>query len=92
MDSSDPRIERFWASYFAVLQQFRIPGRALPWYQRHIQGFIYDHPSVRLQSHTPESIQTWLENIGRNPAIQDWQFRQKVDALRLLFAHFLKLK
>ena len=91
MDSVDPRVERFWMNYAAVLKQFRIPGSAIPWYQKHIQGFINDRPSVRLRSHTPESLQAWLEDIGRNPAVQDWQFRQKVDALRLLFAHFLKL-
>lgn len=28
--------------------------------------------------------------MARNPQLGDWQFRQKVDALRLLFSHFLK--
>ena len=91
MDSVSPRVEQFWMNYAAVLKQFRIPRGAIPWYRKHIQGFIDDHPSVRLQSHTPESLQAWLEDIGRNPAIKDWQFRQKIDALRLLYAHFLKL-
>ncbi|MEW8508717.1 MAG: integron integrase [Candidatus Thiodiazotropha sp.] len=90
MDPVDPRIERFWTGYFSVLKQFRIPKRVIPWYQRHVQGFIDNHPMVRLQAQTPETLQEWLENLSRNSAIQDWQFRQKVDALRLLFAHFLR--
>lgn len=44
-----------------------------------------------MRDHTPESVETWLDRLGRSNQISDWQFRQKVDALRLLFCHFLKL-
>ncbi len=89
--SSDPRIEQFWTRYLAVLRLFRVPKGALPWYRKHIQGFIDDHPGVRLQEQTPENLQLWFEKLGRNPLIGEWQFRQKVGALRLLFSHFLKV-
>jgi hypothetical protein len=88
MNSVGQRIERFWTGYAAILKQFRIPPRVIPWYRRHIQGFINDHPGIRLKSHSPGSLERWLENLGRNTAVQDWQYRQKVDALRMLYAHF----
>ena len=88
--SSDPRIEQFWTRYLEVLRLFRVPKRALPWYRKHVQGFIDDHPGVRLQEQTPEHLVQWFERLARNPLVGDWQFRQKVDALRLLFCHFLK--
>jgi integron integrase len=84
-------IERFWARYAAVLKLFRVPERFLPWYQKHIQTFISDHPDIRLQEHSSESLQRYLEKLGRNSLISDWLFRQQVDALRLLFCHLLKL-
>ncbi|MCG8428627.1 MAG: phage integrase N-terminal SAM-like domain-containing protein, partial [Chromatiales bacterium] len=89
--AKDPRIELFWARYNKTLKLFRISKRAIPWYQKHAQKFIDDHPDTRLREHTIESVETWLGNSGRNPNIGEWQFRQKVDALRLLFCHFLKL-
>ncbi len=84
-------VNRFWARYTEVLKLFRVPERSLPWYQKHIQAFIDDHPGVRLQEQTAESLQRFLEKLGRNDHISDWLFRQKVDALRLLFCHLLRL-
>lgn len=89
--STDPRIDQFWSRYIDLLHHFRIPEKVIPWYQRHVQGFIDDHPDTRLLKHSPESIEGWLEQLGRNPQITEWQYRQKVDALRLLFSHLLKI-
>ncbi len=50
------------------------------------------HPGVRLREHTTETVIHWLEAQGRNPLVPDWQLRQQADALRLLFAHHLRLE
>ncbi len=90
IQSQNSSIDRFWTRYFEVLKLFRVPERSIPWYQKHIQAFIAAHPSTRLQEHTPESLQRFLEQLGCNEQIGEWVFRQKVDALRLLFCHLLK--
>jgi len=87
---SDARVDQFWTQYLQVLQRFRIPEKSRPWYRKHVEGFLDDNREVRLREHTPETLSRWLEQLGRNPAIEEWQFRQKVDALRLLYAHFLQ--
>lgn len=87
----DPRIGRFWTKYAEFLRQFRVPAKAVPWYRRHIEAFIADHPDVRLLSHSAESVERWLSKVGRDPNLTDWQFRQKVDALRILMGHSLRL-
>ncbi|MES9987909.1 MAG: site-specific integrase [Candidatus Thiodiazotropha endolucinida] len=89
--STDPRIEIFWRRYSDVLKLFRIPERTIPWYRRHIEFFIADHPNTRLKEHSIATVDAWLSNLGRNPHVNEWQFRQKVDSLRLLFCHCLKL-
>ncbi len=89
--SQSPSIERFWSRYFKVLKLFRVPERSHPWYRKHIQVFIDDHPRVRLQEQTSDSLQLFLEKLGQNEQISDWVFRQKADALRLLFCHMLQL-
>ncbi len=83
--------ERFWIQYTTILKQFRIAERFIPWYRKHLEGFIDDHPNTRLMNHTPESVQIWLEGIGHNSNISDWIYKQKVDALRLMFSHMLNL-
>ena len=87
---TDPRIAQFWARYLAVLETFRIPDRSRPWYRKHVQGFIDAHSGSRLRDHTPELVVQWLESEGRRNDLEDWQFRQKSDALRLLFCHLLR--
>ncbi len=90
-DDEDPRVGRFWRQYAEVLRTFKVPSKSLPWYRRHIEGFITDHPHLRLRAHTPESIAKWLESVGRSPQISDWQFRQKGHAVKLLICHMLRL-
>ncbi|MES9902075.1 MAG: phage integrase N-terminal SAM-like domain-containing protein [Sedimenticola sp.] len=60
------------------------------WYRRHVQAYIDAHPNTRLRDQTPDTLQQWLIHLGRNSELATWQFRQRVDALRLLFSHLLK--
>ncbi|MEW8663077.1 MAG: integron integrase [Candidatus Thiodiazotropha sp.] len=87
----DPRIEIFWNKYSDILKRFRIPERSITWYRRHVEFFIDNHPNTRLKEHSIASVDAWLGKLGRNPNVNEWQFRQKVDALRLLFCHCLKM-
>ncbi len=90
IEQSDSRIELFWQRYITICQTFRIPEKALPWYRRHVQAFIDQYPGIRLQSQSAENLQVWLEGLGRNEQLTGWQYRQKVDALRLLFCHMVR--
>ncbi len=86
-----PQIEQFWEGYFTTLKLFRIPVGAHPWYRKHIEDFINFLPETRLAHRNSEQVAHWLAQAGRNFKLTDWQFRQLVDALRLLFSHYLKL-
>jgi integron integrase len=89
--SSDRRVEIFWDKYQEVIKLFRVSERSWKWYRHHVQGFIDDHPGLRLQNQGPDEVASWFSRMGQNPHIEVWQFQQKVDALRLLFCHLLKL-
>ncbi|MFC1684142.1 integron integrase [Pseudomonadota bacterium] len=91
IQSTDHRVEQFWDRYLKVARLFRVPEKALPWYRRHVQTFIDDFPGIRLQDQCSENIELWLERVGRDPRFSHWQYRQKVDSLRLLFCHLLKI-
>lgn len=88
---TDPMVKLFWKRYIDVTKRFRIPERTRPWYRKHVQEFIDAHKGVKLQAQTPENVERWLTRLGQSPQLSSWQFRQKVDALRLLFKHMLGL-
>lgn len=85
------RVVRFWQRYLQLLEKYRVPEKARPWYRQRIQLYIDSHAGKRLSEHQPEDVRRWLEDLGRNPRLSHWQFRQAVDALRLLFAKMLAL-
>ena len=89
--TTNPQVEQFWKGYFTTLNLFRIPEGVHPWYRKHIEAFISFFPDTRLSHRNSEHIEQWLTHTGHNFKLGDWQFRQQVDALRLLFCHHLKL-
>lgn len=89
-EHSDAKIDQFWQRYSSICRKFRVPDKSLPWYRRHVQAFIDRYPNTRLQAQSVENLQVWFEELGRNAELTDWQYRQKVDALRLLFCHMLR--
>jgi integron integrase len=89
-DPSDYKVEHFWKSYLSVIERFRIPEHSRPWYRKHVQEFIRAYPNIKLKEQSPKGIEHWLTRLGQNPNLTPWQYRQKVDALRLLFTHMLK--
>lgn len=89
--TSDLRVARFWERYIGVLKLFRVPEKAHPWYRKHVEAFIEQFPGIRLQSQTAGNLQCWLERLSLQPNLADWQLRQRVDAMRLLFCRLLKL-
>lgn len=86
-----PAAELFWSRYLEVLKLFRISEQCWPWYRRHVEAFIDFTPGIRLIERDAEHVERWLNHSGRNADFSDWQFRQRVDALRLLYCHFVKL-
>ncbi len=50
------------------------------------EQYIKAFPDKRLADHNPEDVVSYLEQQGRAGRIQDWQFRQLVDAIQNLFS------
>lgn len=78
-------VQQFWHNYLSVLEKSSIPARSRPWYRKHIEAYIDAHDGLRLAAHTPTHVDDYLAAKGRTATLQEWQFRQIVEALRLLF-------
>jgi site-specific recombinase XerD len=62
-----------------------VPEGARRWYVRHAEAFIKAQSGRRLSTLTAHDIENHLKEKGRSEQLSDWQFRQMVDALRILF-------
>jgi len=90
---SDPgqhSIARFWHNYLSILEKSKVPEGARRWYRKHVQMYIEAHPNRRLSQHQPQTVDKYLNAKGRIKQVEEWQFRQIADALRLLFTELVR--
>lgn len=85
-----PAVQRFWHNYLSVLEQSSVPARARPYYRKAVETYINANRGSRLATHEASDVDRYLTAKGRLPHLQEWQFRQIVDALRLLFCNLLR--
>ena len=83
-------VKEFWNNYIALLEQKKVPQKAQRWYVKRIEDYIKAHSSDRLSHHTSALLENYLNNLGQNSRLADWQFKQYVDALRIMFVDLVK--
>ncbi len=81
----DDAASRFWDKYISKTTSYNGPGSARRWVVRPAEVFIKAHSGRRLATFTADDIEHSLKEKGRSEKLADWQFRQTVDALRILF-------
>ena len=82
--SSDP-VQRFWDRYVELLVKQGVKPTACRWYVLRAEQYIKSLPDKKLADHSVSDITDYLEKTGRSDQLQDWQYRQLVDAIRNLF-------
>ena len=78
-------IDRFWDRYINYLVNQGIKPDACRWYVRRVEQYIEANQGRKLVQHQPADITNYFEKLGREGRLKDWQFRQCVDAIRILF-------
>ena len=78
-------ISRFWEKYSINSKKYGIKEDATIWMIRHAEAYIKYHPNDKLSSHTAEFVTQYLKNKYRNPLLLDWQFRQILLSIKILF-------
>ena len=80
----DAQISRFWDKYVEKSKRYGIKQDFIRWHVRHAELYIKSH-NTPLKSHTSLDVDKYLQTKGRDPGLKDWQYRQIIDALRILF-------
>jgi hypothetical protein len=81
----DDAASRFWDKYILKTTSYNVPEGARRWYVRHAEAFVKAQSGRRLSTLTADDIEHYLKEKGRSEKLAGWQFRQMVDALRILF-------
>jgi hypothetical protein len=73
-----------WDRYLTLLEEERIPESARRWYMVRAQAFVEAMRPKRLGELTAEEIKAFFPRYAREQRLSDWQYRQTVEAVRLL--------
>ena len=82
----EERERRFWDRYLKLLHDQGVKPPADRWHVVRAEGCIRAFPGQKLAELTPEEVSDYLQTMGRAGALSDWQFRQVVVAIRILFS------
>lgn len=82
-------VSRFWDKFIYKTKSYGVNEKAARWYVRHAEQYIKAHSDIRLKSHSEDMVNLYLKDKGRNPQYKDWQFKQVVYALKIIFKDLL---
>ena len=86
----DKSIARFWDKYIEKTKAYTKKSTVSRWYVKRAEQYIRAHGNITLAQHTPEVVKDYLNMIGGNQKLEDWQIRQIVDALKILFVDMVR--
>ena len=87
---TDSSVSRFWDKYISKTKIYNLKPGVDRWYVRHAEAYIKFHKNLKLNLHKPEHVEAFLTEKGRQKQLEDWQFTQIVESIKLLFTDMLK--
>jgi hypothetical protein len=84
-DARASQERQFWDRYAKTAIIQGIKSNFVHWHVIRAQAFIKAFPGKRLAVLGPDDITGYLQEVGSDDKLQSWQFRQVVDAIRILY-------
>jgi hypothetical protein len=81
---------RFFDNYLNLLVEASVPERQIPWYVKRVEEFIRAQQGRKIKQLSGADIERYFEVIGRENRLAGWQFRQCIDAIRILYSELLR--
>lgn len=73
-----------WQKYLKLLYKHGVNESVGRWYVLRAEQFLKAFDNIPMSAHSAANVKTWFERIGREGRLEDWQFRQAVEALQYL--------
>ena len=82
---TDLQVSRFWDKYIEKVQSSGVKPGVERWYVKHAESYINSLRHLKLSQHKPGDIEKYIRKIGRSGRFEDWQLKQIVISLKILF-------
>jgi len=82
---------RFWDKFITKTKAYKLSSAGSRWYVRYAEAYIKAYPNLRLMQHKPVNVEQYLKAKGRSVRLTDWQYKQIVMAIKLLFCEMVKV-
>jgi len=82
---------RFWDNYIEKTIRYGVKLTAARWYVKRVEAYIRLISGHKLSLHTASDVDKYLKILEGKGGLEEWQFSQIADALRILFKDCLKL-
>lgn len=90
INADSDAVSRFWEKYINIIAEQGVKEKLRRWYVKRAEQYIKYYPEERLRSHSAQHVVGFFTEIGRDGSLADWQVRQTVDAIRILFCEMLR--
>ena len=89
---NDHSIAHFWDKYIEKTKSYGIKDKAVRWHVKHAENYIKAHSDIRLVEHSAEQIDQYFQEKSRSYRLSDWQFKQLITAIKILFIEMTNLQ
>jgi len=72
--------------FFKALISQQVREARRPWYARRVEAYLRMTPERPPERHGREDVERYLETLGGSGGLEDWQYVQAVEALRIFFS------
>lgn len=79
------KVRSFWHRYVQKVGESGVKPPFDRWMVRRAEQYIAAFPDRKLAEQCPADVERYLTEVGQRTEMKDWQFRQIVDAIRILF-------
>ena len=77
-------MENLWQRYTSALHGRGIKPPVDRWYVIRAESFLKTHKGKHLSEYTCDLVQSYFSDLGRCNGLKPWQYKQAVDAIRIL--------
>lgn len=78
-----------WRRFSRALTARKINQGALVYYRNYVQHFLHRAQNTPVEQLTAQRVKNYLKYIPNNPALEDWQANQAVDAIHIFLRDVL---
>jgi len=89
---TDDKIARFWDNFILRSKHYGIKNSTIRWHVIHAERYIKAHSDLRLIEHAQHHVESYLDSLSRNPKVTDWQYKQTLKSLQILFVDLVPLE